>query len=70
MSPLLHQRLLSEATRYGTAEILRHMPAAYSPELEQAIRHGVHEAVQYYAGSLNTLSRPMQPLGSSRKASA
>lgn len=70
MSSLLHQRLLSEATRYGTSEILRHMPAAYSPELEQAIGHGVREAVQYYAGSLDTLSRQLQPPGSSRKASA
>lgn len=69
MSSLPHQRLLSEATSYGTAEILRHMPAAYSPELEEAIRHGVHEAVQYYADSLDTLSGPLPPLHSSGKAS-
>jgi hypothetical protein len=57
MLPPLHQRLLNEATQHGTAEVLRQSPAEYSPELEQAIRHGVRQAVQYYAGSLDTLSR-------------
>lgn len=70
MSPQLHQRLLHEATQYGTAEALRQSPAEYSPELEQAIRHGVREAVQYYAGSLDTWSRHLQLLNSPKKASA
>ena len=70
MLPPLHQRLLNEATQHGTAEVLRQSPAEYSPELEQAIRHGVRQAVQYYAGSLDTLSRQLQSPGSSRKDSA
>lgn len=52
----LYQWLLNEATRYGTAEVLRLMPAAYSPEPEQAIRQGVHEAVLYYAEKRDALS--------------
>lgn len=62
MSSLLHQRLLNEATRYGTAEVLRQMPATYSPELEEAIRQGVRQAILYYAEGLDTLSRQLQPL--------
>jgi hypothetical protein len=59
MSPRLHEQLLKEATRYGTAEVLRRMSAVYSPELEQAIRQGVHEAVLYYAECRDRL--PGQP---------
>ena len=59
MSPLFHQQLLNEATRYGTGEVLRQMPAAYSPELEQAIRQGVREAVLFYADKRDTLSRQL-----------
>jgi hypothetical protein len=56
MSPRLHQQLLREATRYGTGEVLRRMPAVYSPELEQAIRQGVQKAVIYYAEGQDTLT--------------
>ena len=56
MSAMMYEQLLNEATRYGTGEVLRWMPAAYSPELEQAIRQGVHEAVLYYADRRDSLS--------------
>ena len=62
MPSLLHQRLLHEATRYGTSEVLRLMPAAYSPELEEAIRQGVRQAVLYYAEGLDSLERRLNPL--------
>ncbi|HTU22718.1 MAG TPA: hypothetical protein VMG10_32055 [Gemmataceae bacterium] len=61
MPPLLHKRLVNEATLHGTEVILRLMPAEYSPELEQAIRQGVRQAVLYYAGGMNTLSRQSDP---------
>jgi hypothetical protein len=62
MQPVLHQRLLNEATLHGTQEVLRHMPVPYSPELEHAIRHGVRCAVLCYAHGLDTLSRQLPPL--------
>jgi len=62
MPPLLHQRLLNEATLHGTVEVLRRMPVEHSPELEQAIRQGVRLAVLYYAEGLDTLSRQRHPL--------
>lgn len=62
MPPLLHQRLLNEATAHGTGEVLRRIPAEYSPGLEQAIRLGVRQAVLYCAGGLNSLSRQVHPL--------
>ena len=62
MPSLTHQRLFAEATRYGTGEVLRQMPAAYSPELEQAIREGVRQAVLYYTDGLESLSRQLHPL--------
>lgn len=61
MSPLQHQRLVNEATRYGTAEVLRLMPATYSPELEQAICQGVCQAVRYYAEGLDSLEQRLHP---------
>jgi hypothetical protein len=62
MSHLLHQRLLNEATLHGTEEVLRLMPAEHNPELEQAIRQGVRQAVLYYACGLGTVSRQLHPL--------
>jgi hypothetical protein len=70
MPPVVHQRLLHEATLHGTGEVLRRMPAEHSPELEQAIRQGVRQAVLYYAGGLDTQSRHLQPQGHGRKARA
>lgn len=61
MPSLLHQRLLTEATRFGTAEVLRQMPAVYTPELEKAIRQGIRQAVQYYADGLDSLSQRQPP---------
>jgi hypothetical protein len=58
----LHQRLLNEATTHGTEEVLRQMPIEHSPELEQAIR----QAVLYYAGGLQHLSRQFHPLEGGR----
>jgi hypothetical protein len=69
MLPLPQQRLLTEATQHGAAEVLRWMPAENSPELEQAIRHGVRQAVLYYAHGLDTLS-PGQPSRGREKRSA
>jgi hypothetical protein len=62
MPPALHQRLLYEATLHGTGEVLRQMPAEYSPELEHAIRQGVRLALLYYAAGVDTLSRQFHPL--------
>jgi hypothetical protein len=62
MSPLLHQRLLNEATQHGTAEVLRQSPAEYCPELEEAIRQGVRQAVLYYVLGLDRLEQRLQPL--------
>lgn len=68
MSPPPHQRLVNEATLHGTEEVLRRMPAEYSPELDQAIRQGVRQAVLYYAFGLDSLDRRLHPL--ERKARA
>ena len=62
MSSMLHQRLLNEATHYGTGEILHRMPVAYSLDLEQAIREGVSQAVFYYAEGLESLDQQRHPL--------
>jgi hypothetical protein len=62
MPPALHQRLLNEATLHGTREILRPMPAEFSPELEHAIRQGVRLALLNYAAGLDSLSRQHHPL--------
>lgn len=62
MSSLRHERLLNEATRFGTGEILRRMPTAYSPELEQAIRHGVRQALLYYNSGLDALAQQLPSL--------
>jgi len=62
ISPPLHQRLLTEATQHGTEEVLRQMPAAYSPELEHAIRQGVRQAVLYYAAGVDGLDRRLHLL--------
>lgn len=62
MSPALHPRLLNQATTHGTDEVLRCMPAPYSVELEQAIRHGVRQAVLYYFGYLDSLEQRLHPL--------
>jgi hypothetical protein len=53
---------LNEATLLGTEEILRQIPAEHSPELEQAVRQGVRQAVLFYAEGLDTLSRQLRPL--------
>jgi hypothetical protein len=70
MPPLLHQRLLNEATRFGTAEVLRQMPAAYSTELEEAIRQGVRQAILYYAEGLERLDQRLHPIEQAGKARA
>jgi hypothetical protein len=68
MPPVSHQRLLNEATRLGTEEILQQLPATHSPDLEQVIRQGIRQAVLHYAEGLDSLSRPLHPL-SQRRAS-
>ncbi|HEY7328646.1 MAG TPA: hypothetical protein VH592_13460 [Gemmataceae bacterium] len=70
MPSVLHQRLLNEATRFGTAEVLRQMPAQYSQELEQAIRQGVRQAILYYTDGLESLDRRLHPLGQAGKGRA
>lgn len=65
-----HQRLLNEATMLGTEEILRQMPAEYSPALEQAIFQGVRQGILHYAHGLDTLARPLRPLDQAPKARA
>jgi hypothetical protein len=62
MLPLLHQRLLNEATTHGTDEVLRLIPATYSPELEQAIRHGVRQAVLFYVDKRDSLEQRLNPV--------
>ncbi len=62
MLPPTNQRLLNEAVRHGTDEVLRLMPAENSPGLEQAIRQGVRQAVLYYAYSLDTLEKRLRPV--------
>lgn len=61
MSPFLHQRLLNEATAHGTDEVLRLMPAAFSPELEQAIRQGVRHAILFYVDRWDSLDKRLNP---------
>ena len=70
MPSLLHQRLLNEATRLGTAEVLRQMPAQYSQELEQAIRQGVRQAILFYAEELERIDRRLNPLDHAGKVRA
>jgi hypothetical protein len=70
MSPPLHQRLLNEATQHGTEEVLRQMPATHSPELEQAVRQGVRQALLYYAWRLDHVDRQLHPLGQGRSLRA
>ena len=65
-----HQRLLSEAVLHGTDAVLEWMPAEHSPELEQAIRQGVRQAVLYYIDGLDRLDRQLHPLDHARKARA
>jgi len=43
-----HPRLANEATMLGTEEILHHLPAQHSLELEQAIQQAVRQAVLHY----------------------
>jgi hypothetical protein len=66
MPSLLYQRLLNEATLHGAEEVLRQMPAAYSAELEEAIRQGVRQAVLYYASGLDNLEQRLHPLESGK----
>jgi hypothetical protein len=70
MPPLVHQRLLSEATLQGTEEILRHMPVPYTLELEQVVHRAVRQAVLYYAEGMDTLSRQLHPLAHGKQARA
>ena len=70
MPSLLHQRLLNEATRFGTGEVLREMPAAYSPELEEAIRQGVRQAILFYAEEMQRLDQRLHPLDQRGKTRA
>ncbi len=62
MPPVIHQRLLNEAILHGTGEILRQMPAEYTPELERAIRHGVRQALLCYTEGMDTLTRQFHPV--------
>jgi hypothetical protein len=65
-----HQRLLSEATQLGTEEILQENPTEYSLALEQAFRHGVRQAVLYYARGLDSMSRQLRPLNHAKSTQA
>ena len=68
MPSVLHQRLLNEATRFGTGEVLRLMPAAYSTALEEAIRQGVRQAILYHAEGMERLDQRLHPLDQAGKA--
>jgi hypothetical protein len=59
--PLLHQRLLNEATLLGTEGLLQQLPVEYSQALEQAIHQQVRQAVLHYASGLDTLARQLDP---------
>ncbi len=56
-----HERLLNQAAMLGTEAILQQLPAEHSPELEQAIRQSVRQAVLYYAEGLEALDRQLGP---------
>lgn len=62
MSSPLHHRLINEATAHGTDEVLRLMPAENNPEMVQAIRYGVRQAVLHYAYGLDSLQQRLHPL--------
>lgn len=62
MPPVIHERLVNEATMVGTGEILRQMPVEYSPELEQVLHDGIRQAVLHYAHGMDTLARQLYPL--------
>lgn len=61
-----HERLLNQTTMLGTEAILQQLPAEHSPELEQAIRESVRQAVLYYAEGLDTIDRQLRPLAQQR----
>jgi hypothetical protein len=62
MPPVIHQRLLNEATLLAVEAILQQMPAPYSPELEQAIFRAVRNSISHYLEGMDTLSRQLYPL--------
>jgi hypothetical protein len=57
-----HERLLLKATRVGVDTILQQLPAEHSPELEQAVRDGVRQAVLSYAYALEDLASKLDPI--------
>ncbi len=57
MRPLTQERLVNEATRCDTGEVLRRTPAWYSPRLEWAPR----QALFCYVANLESVSRQGQP---------
>jgi hypothetical protein len=60
--PMLHQRLLNEATYLGADKILQQLPADLRPTLEQSIHQAVHEAVLHYVEGMQIMSRQLYPL--------
>jgi hypothetical protein len=69
MPPVPHQRLLNEAARLATEEVLRHLPCPYSPALEATVYQAVRRGIWHYGEGLDTLSRQLHPLDQGRKAS-
>jgi hypothetical protein len=66
MPSVPHQRLLHEAALMGTEEILRQMPAPYSPALERAIFQAVRQSDLHYVERLDTLSWARHASGEGR----
>jgi len=62
-----HPRLLNEAIEHGVQEILRQMPAAYSPEMEQSLRQGIRQAVLFYTHGVDSWSKRLHPLDHGQK---
>jgi hypothetical protein len=68
MPPAIHQRLLNEAVLQGREEIVRRLPSPCSPELEEAVRQAVRNAVLHYADVMDTSDRQLKPLAHARQA--
>ena len=66
----LQQPLLNEAIQHGVEEILRQMPAAYTPQLERTLRQCIRQAVLFYAYGMDSWARRLHPIDHGQKSRA